>query len=78
MRLSAVLCRKQEGVQRAIAANDPLESRRVIAAVAAKAWAAEAIAAEQREAGQLSALDLLDAKIAAQFAREDQRGETPD
>ena len=70
MRVSAALCRKQEGVQLLLAANDPLESRRKIASVAAKAWAAEAVAAEQREAGQLSPLDKIDAKIAQEFARE--------
>ena len=73
MRLSAVICREQEARQLLIAESDALESRRKIALVAANVWASEAIEAEKREAGRLSARDKLDAEIALEFALE---GET--
>ena len=53
-----------------IATSDPLENRRKVAMVAAKAWAKEAVAAAEREAGHLQPLDKLDADIALEFARE--------
>tara|TARA_R110000824_G_scaffold30860_2_gene100996 strand:- start:3248 stop:3490 length:243 start_codon:yes stop_codon:yes gene_type:complete len=71
MRVKAETCREQEALQLALAANDPLESRRKVAAAAAKAWGLEAIQAEKREAGHLSPRDKLDAEIAREFAEED-------
>ena len=38
MRVKAATCREQEARQLDLAANDPLESRRTVAAAAAKAW----------------------------------------
>ncbi len=71
MRVKASTCREQEARQLDLAANDPLESRRIVAAAAAKAWGLEAIQAEKREAGHLSPRDKLDAEIAQEFAEED-------
>jgi hypothetical protein len=50
MEHSSTFCRTQETVQRDRAANATLENIRVVAEKAAKAWAAVALAAEQREA----------------------------
>ena len=72
MRVKAATCREQEARQLDLAANDPLESRRIVAAAAAKAWGLEAIQAEKREAGHLSPRDKLDAEIASEFAEEDE------
>ncbi len=72
MRVKAATCREQEARQLDLAANDPLESRRKVAAAAAKAWGLEAIQAEKREAGHLSPRDKLDAEIASEFAEEDE------
>lgn len=71
MRATAGFCREQEAIQRAKAANEPLENRRTIALNAAKAWAAEAKLAEKRDA-KTSTLDKLDTAIAEEFAREGQ------
>ena len=71
MRVKADVCRAQEARQMDIAANDPLQSRRTIAAAAAKAWGLEAIQAEKREAGHLDPLDQLDADITSEFADEE-------
>jgi len=70
MRVKAEICRAQEACQLDLAANDPLESRRKIAAAAAKAWGLEAIQAEKREAGHVDPIDKLDAEITTQFADE--------
>ncbi|AMO71412.1 hypothetical protein [Sphingorhabdus sp. M41] len=70
MRVKAETCREQEALQLALATNDPLESRRKVAAAAAKAWGIEAIQAEKREAGHLSPRDKLDAEITLEFAEE--------
>ncbi len=69
MRMSATFCREQEALQRAKALSEPLENRRGIAMAAAKAWEAEAISAEKRDA-KLTPLDKLDTAIARQFALE--------
>lgn len=71
MRVKAATCREQEARQLDLAANDPLESRRKVAAAAAKAWGLEAIQAEKREAGHVSPRDKLDAEISTEFAEED-------
>lgn len=70
MRVKAATCREQEARQLDLAANDPLESRRKVAAAAAKAWGLEAIQAEKREAGHVSPRDKLDAEITTEFAEE--------
>lgn len=70
MRVKASVCREQEARQLALATNDPLESRRKVAAAAAKAWGLEAIQAEKREGGHVSPRDKLDAEIALEFAEE--------
>ena len=70
MRVKAETCREQQAIQLALATSDPLESRRKVAAAAAKAWGLEAIQAEKREAGHLSSRDKLDAEIALEFAEE--------
>jgi hypothetical protein len=70
MRVKASTCREQEARQLDLAANDPLESRRKVAAAAAKAWGLEAIQAEKREAGHVSPRDKLDAEIALEFSDE--------
>lgn len=70
MRVSAANCRIQEQRQRIVAEQDPLESRRKIATVAAAAWAKEALLADKREAGHLNPRDKLDAEITLEFARE--------
>ena len=70
MRVKAATCREQEARQLDLAANDPLESRRRVAAAAAKAWGLEAIQAEKREAGHVSPRDKLDAEITSEFAEE--------
>jgi hypothetical protein len=72
MRVKASVCRAQEARQLDLAANDPLESRRKVAAAAAKAWGLEAVQAEKREAGHLSPRDKLDAEITSEFAEEDE------
>jgi len=72
MRVKASTCREQEARQLDLAANDPLASRRIVAAAAAKAWGLEAIQAEKREAGHLSPRDKLDAEISREFAEEDE------
>ncbi len=72
MRVKASVCREQEARQLDLAANDPLESRRKVAASAAKAWGLEAIQAEKREAGHVSPRDKLDAEIALEFADENE------
>ncbi len=73
MRQTPSFCREQEALQLAKAASETLENRRTIALTAAKAWAAEAVLAEKRDARQ-TPLDKLDAEIALEFAQED--GET--
>lgn len=50
MQPTSALCREQESVQRARAADAVLDNVRVIAERAANAWGAEAVAAERREA----------------------------
>jgi len=70
MRVKAEICRAQEARQLDLAANDPLESRRKIAAAAAKAWGLEAIQAEKRESGHIDPIDKLDAEITTEFADE--------
>ena len=75
MRVKASTCREQEAHQLDLAANDPLESRRRVAAAAAKAWGIEAIQAEKREAGHLSPRDKLDAEITREFAEESEADE---
>lgn len=70
MRVKASTCREQEARQLDLAANDPLESRRKVAAAAAKAWGLEAIQAEKREARHVSPRDKLDAEITQEFAEE--------
>ena len=72
MRVKAATCREQEARQLDLAANDPLETRRIVAAAAAKAWGLEAIQAEKREAGHLSPRDKLDAEITSEFADENE------
>ncbi|MGB5725280.1 MAG: hypothetical protein WBM39_12790 [Parasphingorhabdus sp.] len=74
MRVKAATCREQEARQLDLAANDPLESRRKVAAAAAKAWGLEAIQAEKREAGHVSPRDKLDAEITSEFAEESEAG----
>ena len=71
MRVKATICRAQEAHQLHLATHDPLESRRIIAAAAAKAWGLEAIQAEKREAGILNPLEKLDADITREFADEE-------
>lgn len=71
MRVKAEICRAQEARQLDLAANDPLESRRKIAAAAAKAWGLEAIQAEKREAGHMDPIDKMDAEITIEFADEE-------
>lgn len=71
MRVKAEVCRKQEAIQLALAASDPLESRRKVAQAAAKAWGLEAIQAEKREAGYISPQERLDAEITEEFAEEE-------
>ncbi len=56
-------------MHRAKAQSEPLENRRKIALTAAKAWDAEAVLQQEREAGG-SPLDKLDAEITLEFARE--------
>lgn len=58
-------------IQQDLADNHPLESRRKIAATAAKAWAKEATSAEIREANVTPKLDELDTAIAAEFKSEE-------
>tara|TARA_R110000772_G_scaffold11226_8_gene35339 strand:+ start:14396 stop:14638 length:243 start_codon:yes stop_codon:yes gene_type:complete len=71
MHLKSHICRAQEARQLDLAANDPLESRRKIAAAAARAWQIEALQAEKREAGHADPLDKLDAEITTEFADEE-------
>ena len=78
MRVKASTCREQEARQLELAANDPLESRRRVAAAAAKAWGLEAIQAEKREAGHISPRDKLDAEISREFAEESDADEMED
>jgi len=70
MRVKASTCREQEAHHLDLAVNDPLESRRKVAAAAAKAWGLEAIQAEKRESGHISPRDRLDAEITLEFAGE--------
>ena len=71
MRSSARFCREQEALQLAKAASEPLENRRKIALAAAKAWAAEAVLSDHREAKQ-DPLEEGDAEIVLEFAAEAQ------
>ncbi len=50
MHVKADFCRLQEAHQQDLADNDPLESRRIMGAAAAKAWRLEAVKSEKREA----------------------------
>ncbi len=70
MRVEAKMCREQQAIQLAIAENDPLQSRRDVAAAAAKAWGREALQADKREAGNVDPRDRLDAEITLEFAQE--------
>ncbi|OAO01238.1 hypothetical protein [Parasphingorhabdus sp.] len=70
MRVKAEICREQQARQLDLAKNDPLESRRKVAAAAAKAWGLEAIQAEKREAGYVSPREKVDADITLEFAEE--------
>ncbi len=70
MRVRSTICRAQEARQLELSVSDPLESRRKIAAAAAKAWGLEAEQAEKREAGTLDPLEKLDAEISREFAGE--------
>ena len=70
MRVKARMCREQQAIQLAIAENDPLLSRRDVAAAAAKAWEREALQADKREAGNVDPRDRLDAEITLEFAQE--------
>jgi hypothetical protein len=56
MKLSSVLCRSQEGLQRERARNASLANVRIVAERAATAWAREAVGAEQREARDIRSL----------------------
>jgi hypothetical protein len=69
MALMAAFCREQAALHLAKAANEPLENRGKISLAAAKAWSAEAVLAERREAKQRP-LDKLDTKITQEFAAE--------
>jgi hypothetical protein len=74
MQLSAAHCRAQQAVQLALAESEPLESRKKIALVAAAAWGAEAVEAENRESGKTVSNSQLDDDIAREFADEDAAG----
>jgi hypothetical protein len=69
MRASEALCREQEALHIAKAANEPLPMRRDIALTAAKAWGAEAVLAQKR-ALKPEPFDALDAEITLEFALE--------
>lgn len=69
MQISSAHYREQERLQLEKSETEPLESRRKIAATAAKAWALEAILAEKREA-RVHKVDKLDTEIIAEFAHE--------
>ena len=56
MHVSAKFCREQEELQRERAISEPLESRRKVALAAEKAWRANAILAEERDAKQIARL----------------------
>lgn len=70
MNLSAAMCRTQQALQLDIAANDPLEKRRQIAAKAAEAWRIKAEEAEKAESGEGDPMSKLDSDITQQFADE--------
>ena len=70
MNLSAEMCRTQQALQLDIAANDPLEKRRQIAAKAAEAWRIKAEEAEKAESGEDDPMSKLDSAITQQFADE--------
>lgn len=70
MRLASGKCREQQAIQLEIAKNDPLENRRKIAALAAKAWGIEAEQAESYESGQLNHSEKEDDMIRREFADE--------
>jgi len=80
MNPSAEMCRTQQTLQLDIAANDPLEQRRQIAAKAAEAWRVKAEEAEKAESGECAPLSKLDSDITQQFADEakSERDEDPD
>ena len=69
MQPTAAHCREQQAIQLALATNEPLESRKKIALVAAAAWSEEAKIADKREQRK-TALSELDASIAQEFADE--------
>ena len=77
MRVSADFCRAQEAQQLAKATSEPLKNRRKIALDAAKAWAAEALLADERAVRQ-EPLDKLDAEITLEFAQEAEAESDPD
>lgn len=57
MHVMADYCRSQEAHQLGLAENDPVESRRKMALVAAKAWGLEAIKADKREAKTMGSFE---------------------
>jgi uncharacterized protein YfcZ (UPF0381/DUF406 family) len=59
---SSALCRAQESLHRRRAADTTLENVRSVSISAAAAWAKEALAAESREARQLRAQAVANAK----------------
>jgi hypothetical protein len=68
MQLTAAHCREQQAIQLAKAESEVLESRRKIALVAAAAWGAEAVEADNRAAGKVGAQD---AVFAREFAEDE-------
>jgi len=70
MTLSAAFCRNQEAFQLQRAASEPLENVRNIARAAAKAWSTEAVWAESRESGHVTAPRL---RLSAQEQEEDRQ-----
>jgi hypothetical protein len=70
VRVSADFCRIQAERQRAIAAAEMLENRRVIALLAAKSWQAAATLADKSASADGSSLEKLDAEITLEFAQE--------
>lgn len=68
----SALCRQQEAHHRRIAVETDLQNVRKVALAAARAWEAQALEAESREAGSKDVLSNEDAAIAREFLLEDQ------
>ncbi len=70
MQISAIHCREQEAAQLELEASETLESRKLVAARAAKAWGKQAAYAESRDAKAIRRKAAHDARMAEKAMAE--------